>query len=192
MLLIHGAGYSQAERINFKAIIFGNIIQSMKALLENMDALGIPLGNEDLISQKNHIITLGQSSEILIELDKSTIDSIIQLWADSGVAACFQRSREFQLNDSAKYYISQMLRIGDPEYIPTEQDILRVRVRTLGISETIFRVKNLTYRMFDVPGQRNDRRKWVHCFENCTAVLFLAAISEFDQVMAEDESTVRY
>ena len=36
--------------------------------------------------------------------------------------------------------------------------------------------------MFDVGGQRNERRKWIHCFDNVTAVIFVTAISEYDQV----------
>jgi len=45
--------------------------------------------------------------------------------------------------------------------------------------------------MFDVGGQRNERRKWIHCFDNVTAVIFVTAISEFDQVLYEDENTNR-
>ncbi len=45
--------------------------------------------------------------------------------------------------------------------------------------------------MFDVGGQRSERKKWIHCFENVTAVIFLAAISEYDQVLVEDESVNR-
>lgn len=37
------------------------------------------------------------------------------------------------------------------------------------------------YCMFDVGGQRNERRKWIHCFDNVTAVIFVTAISEYDQ-----------
>jgi len=45
--------------------------------------------------------------------------------------------------------------------------------------------------MFDVGGQRNERKKWIHCFENVTAVLFVAAISAYDQTLYEDETTNR-
>jgi len=45
--------------------------------------------------------------------------------------------------------------------------------------------------MFDVGGQRNERRKWIHCFDNVTAVIFVTAISEYDQVLYEDASTNR-
>ncbi|KAI8928368.1 guanine nucleotide binding protein, alpha subunit [Entophlyctis helioformis] len=75
--------------------------------------------------------------------------------------------------------------------MPTDQDVLRSRVKTTGITETNFHVGELTYRMFDVGGQRSERKKWIHCFENVTAIVFLVAISEYDQVLVEDETVVR-
>ena len=50
----------------------------------------------------------------------------------SGVKTCVQRSREYQLNDSAPYYLNDIYRIGDPIYVPTVQDILRSRIKTSG------------------------------------------------------------
>jgi hypothetical protein len=46
-------------------------------------------------------------------------------------------------------------------------------------------------RFLDVGGQRNERRKWIHCFEGVTAVMFVAAISEYDQMLYEDEKENR-
>jgi len=45
--------------------------------------------------------------------------------------------------------------------------------------------------MFDVGGQRSERKKWIHCFENVTAIIFLVAISAYDQVLVEDETVNR-
>ena len=77
------------------------------------------------------------------------------------------------------------------DYIPTEQDVLRSRVPTTGIVENAFDIDGNQFKMFDVGGQRSERKKWIHCFENVTAVLFVAAISAYDQVLYEDESTNR-
>ena len=44
--------------------------------------------------------------------------------------------------------------------------------------------------MFDVGGQRSERKKWIHCFENVTALVFLVSLSEYDQMLYEDESVV--
>jgi guanine nucleotide-binding protein subunit alpha, other len=74
--------------------------------------------------------------------------------------------------------------------VPTDQDLLRSRLRTTGITETIFDLGQLTYRMFDVGGQRSERKKWIHCFENVNCLLFLVAISGYDQCLVEDKDGV--
>ena len=88
-------------------------------------------------------------------------------------------------------YFNSIDRMANPGYLPTDQDILRSRVKTTGITETTFRVGELTYRLFDVGGQRSERKKWIHCFENVTALVFLVALSEYDQMLYEDESVNR-
>ncbi len=45
-------------------------------------------------------------------------------------------------------------------------------------------------RMVDVGGQRSERRKWIHCFENVTSIMFLVALSEYDQVLVECDNEV--
>lgn len=88
-------------------------------------------------------------------------------------------------------YFDSIARIGATNFTPTDQDILRARVKTTGISETTFKIGDLTYKLFDVGGQRSERKKWIHCFESCNAIVFLVAISEYDQKLYEDESVNR-
>ena len=88
-------------------------------------------------------------------------------------------------------YFDSIERIAAHDYVPNDQDVLRSRVKTTGITETTFIIQDLTYRMFDVGGQRSERKKWIHCFENVTTILFLVAISEYDQLLFEDETVNR-
>ena len=88
-------------------------------------------------------------------------------------------------------YFDNIARIAQHDYMPNDQDVLRSRVKTTGITETTFIIGELTYRMFDVGGQRSERKKWIHCFENVTTILFLVAISEYDQLLFEDETVNR-
>jgi guanine nucleotide-binding protein G(i) subunit alpha len=44
--------------------------------------------------------------------------------------------------------------------------------------------------MFDVGGQRSERKKWIHCFENVTSIIFCVALSEYDQVLLEENNQV--
>merc|ERR1711920_273703 len=98
---------------------------------------------------------------------------------------------EFVLSDHAHFYLSQVQRIAAADYLPSTQDVLRARVRTTGIVQTEFKVKNLKFVMYDMGGQRNERRKWIHAFDNVHAVVFVAALSEFDQALFEDEAQNR-
>ena len=85
-----------------------------------------------------------------------------------------------------------MGRILAADYLPNEQDVLRSRVVTTGIIETSFRVNKLIYRMVDVGGQRSERRKWIQCFDDVRAVLFICALSGYDMTLFEDGKTVCY
>lgn len=190
MTLIHGKGYSQAERDGFREIIYSNVVQSMRVILEAMETLAIPFASPAMESHKELIMSLPSQIEAE-EMDPKISKAVAELWKDAGIAACFSRSREYQLNDSAKYYFDSIDRVGAPKYSPTEQDVLRSRVKTTGITETTFQVGELTYRMYDVGGQRSERKKWIHCFENVTSIVFLVACSEYDQVLVEDESVNR-
>ena len=79
----------------------------------------------------------------------------------------------------------------EDEFQPTEQDILRARVLTSGIFETKFRVDKVKFHMFDVGGQRDERRKWIQCFNDVTAIIFVAASSSFNMVLREDPTQNR-
>lgn len=87
-------------------------------------------------------------------------------------------------------------------FILLTKQVLRCRVVTTGISETLFTVEGVPFRLVDVGGQRSERKKWVceldmaychqiHCFENVTAVIFCIAINEYDLMLVEDETVNR-
>ncbi|KAI9208599.1 guanine nucleotide binding protein, alpha subunit [Polychytrium aggregatum] len=190
MKLIHDTGYSNDEREAFKEIIFSNTVQSMRVILEAMQNMGIALGKAD--NDKHHAVIMELPNQIEADVFPPEVAAAVKaLWVDEGVQACFARSREYQLNDSSKYYFDSIDRIAAADYLPTDQDVLRSRVKTTGITESSFHIGDLIYRMFDVGGQRSERKKWIHCFENVTAIVFLVAISEYDQVLVEDETVNR-
>lgn len=189
MKLIHDGGYSPAERDTYKEIIFSNVVQSMRAVLEALPNLNLSLAPNNE-SNKDYILSLPFQVEAEI-LPPTIATSVQALLEDPSVREAVHRSSEYQLNDSASYFFFSLSRIASPSFVPTDQDILRSRVRTTGITETRFRVGELSYAIFDVGGQRSERKKWIHCFENVTALVFLVGLSEYDQVLAEDEDVNR-
>ncbi|KAK5599767.1 hypothetical protein CRENBAI_016178 [Crenichthys baileyi] len=77
------------------------------------------------------------------------------------------------------------------DYTPTDQDLLRCRVLTSGIFETKFQIDKVNFHMFDVGGQRDERRKWIQCFNDVTAIIFVVASSSYNMVIREDNQTNR-
>ena len=81
-------------------------------------------------------------------------------------------------------------RLRKPGYIPDTQDVLHSRRTTRGIQEEAFHSKTGKLVIVDVGGQRGERRKWIHLFDGISAVIFVAGLSEYDQVVDEDGKTV--
>eukprot|EP01099_Mayorella_cantabrigiensis_P003124 TRINITY_DN2436_c0_g1_i1.p1 TRINITY_DN2436_c0_g1~~TRINITY_DN2436_c0_g1_i1.p1 ORF type:complete len:248 (-),score=49.39 TRINITY_DN2436_c0_g1_i1:130-873(-) len=126
-----------------------------------------------------------------VDLTPEMATQIEKLWADPGIQETYSRRNEFQLNDNTKYCMENVAKFAAEEYLPTQDDILHCRVRTTGVIETEFSMGPRRLRLVDVGGQRAERRKWISCFEDVTAVIFCVAISEYDQNLAEDESVNR-
>ncbi|XP_061680696.1 guanine nucleotide-binding protein subunit alpha-11-like [Syngnathoides biaculeatus] len=189
MRIIHGRGFSEEDRKEFTKCIFQNIFTAIKAMTGAMTALKIPYSNPDNEFYASKIENVNTVQ--ITKLERDHVDAIRRLWADSGVRVCYSRRCEYQLLDSTEYYMSQLDRIAEPDYIPTEQDVLRVRFPTTGIHDYSFTINKIMLRIVDVGGQKSERRKWIHCFENVTSLIFLASLSEYDQVLEERDTINR-
>eukprot|EP00834_Sanchytrium_tribonematis_P004996 NODE_276_length_10970_cov_0.627909.p7 type:complete len:198 gc:universal NODE_276_length_10970_cov_0.627909:4140-4733(+) len=87
--------------------------------------------------------------------------------------------------------MSNLRRIFQPDYLPDDTDIIKCRIKSIGVTETKFDLPPLHIQLFDAGGQRSERRKWIHCFETVNCVLFVAALSEYNQVLLEDPEVSR-
>jgi guanine nucleotide-binding protein subunit alpha len=105
----------------------------------------------------------------------------------------FGYNREYGLSNcriilfSLPYFFSDLDRLFEPTYLPTPQDIVHCRARTIGITEATFQLKDHEMLMVDVGGQKSERRKWIHCFQDVTSILFLVSLSGYDQCLVEDK-----
>jgi len=191
MVILHVHGFSEKERKDRIPYILCNIRDAILTITGNMSTLTPPINLEDPNNQGSVDYIQDEASQIDFDYPTEFFDHTEILWRDRGVQSCFDRSNEYQLIDCAKYFLDRVSMVRKPDYLPTEQDVLRCRVLTLGIFETRFQVDKVNFHMFDVGGQRDERRKWIQCFNDVTAIIFVTACSSYNMVLREDPSQNR-
>jgi len=187
--LINQEDFTPDERQNYKTIIHNNAFICMKTILIGGEELGISVKSKELRSLSESII--GESYEWDGNLTENIANDMDSLWKDSGVKEMYGKRSEYQLPDCAEYYLNDVMRLSEEGYTPTNDDIIRSRVKTTGVIETKFDISGATFNLVDVGGQRSERRKWVICFEDVTAVIFCVALSEYNLKCYEDNTTNR-
>lgn len=191
MKIIHSHGFTKQELSSFKPAVLDNLLTSMKFVLHGMGVLRINLANSKNKVHAHSVLSCGRCFDEDQVLFPFVGHALFCLWADLGVRAAVARGYEYELNDSALYFFENMGRIISPDYVPTETDVLRVRLRTTGVIETQFKVNHLIFRLYDVGGQRTERKKWIGCFEDVRAVLFVVSLSGYDMTLVEDPTMNR-
>jgi len=194
MQIIHGKGYSNDEKQDFKSNIHHNIFTAVRLLSYAMTKLEIEYEKDScqefgkkFLHHHNHIQHFLASEKIREDINLQFAINVKKFWKDRGVQKCYKRRNEFHLLDSASYFLNDVERILEPGYFPNLQDILHSRNPTAGICEYVFEIDKFIFGMIDVGGQKSERRKWIHCFDNVNSIIFLAALSEYDQTIPQDE-----
>jgi len=186
---LYGAGFSEDDYKEYVPIVNANTLNSMQTLLKQSEILGDTkfMLNPSLVSQKKFVLDQVAG----VPLDESIVSAIRELWSDPGIKETYAARAKFQLPVSADYFFVNMDRFIKQDFLPTKADILQCRVRTTGIMETLIKHDGFQIKIVDVGGQRNERKKWIHSFEDVHAVIFVAAVSEYDQMLFEDETVPR-
>jgi len=197
MQIIHSDGLGNEEkRKDKKPLIADNIMSAILTLISEMSFVQENQlhDNDELanaVARVGKLEDQNNTPEIVFE----RADDIKLLWESEPIQITYTRRSEFQIVECAKYFLSKVHEVLSPDYVPTDQDLLQTRQRTVGIVEYKFEMdgggRKRTLIMIDVGGQRGERKKWIHFFNDVNVLMFLTAISEYDQVLQEDLRTNR-
>ncbi|OWF48065.1 Guanine nucleotide-binding protein G(s) subunit alpha [Mizuhopecten yessoensis] len=192
MRILHVNGFGQEERKQKIEDIKKNIRDAILTVTGAMSSLNPPVLLEKPENQSRVDYMQERASQPDFEYPPEFYEHTEILWKDKGVQACYERSNEYQLIDCAQYQLDERSDINSHDLpILQREDILRCRVLTSGIFETKFIVDKVNFHMFDVGGQRDERRKWIQCFNDVTAIIFVTACSSYNLVLREDPSQNR-
>ncbi|KAK1146460.1 Guanine nucleotide-binding protein alpha-2 subunit [Aspergillus melleus] len=164
MKIIHQNGYTVEELALYRLTVYKNLMDCVKSLI-------------------------GAYHQFNLEPTSQKVRDYIQYLSDYNIDP--DPNTALEPKGLLGSFFEEAKRIASADYIPNVNDVLRARTKTTGIYETRFSMGQLSIHMFDVGGQRSERKKWIHCFENVTSIIFCVALSEYDQVLLEESNQNR-
>ncbi|TFY75458.1 hypothetical protein EWM64_g8555 [Hericium alpestre] len=191
MKIIHQNGYTTEELLTFRPLIWKNLLESAHAVVGALAKIGLEPSRPANKASLEKLASYELSSDPTFFFSPDIARAIQELWQDPVIPKMMDHSSEFYLMDSASYFFAEADRIASSSYTPTKEDVLRARAKSTGITETRFNMGTLSIHMFDVGGQRSERKKWIHSFESVTSIIFCTALSEYDQVLLEEKNQNR-
>jgi GTPase SAR1 family protein len=154
-----------------------NVIEAIQTLISAAKQLNIPIEDPALLDDAERIVQLDQQARVTSEF----APIVDKLWKDGGIQKTYARRDEYWNMDATPYYLNEVYRIADREFRPNEEDMIMARVRTTGIVVSEIAEKPFRFQIVDVGGQRSERRKWIHCFDDVKAIIYLASLSGYNQ-----------
>eukprot|EP01084_Bolivina_argentea_P275969 470746_1 len=181
---LHGKGFTATDILVFKYHLYTQIISQMQAAIKYY--LSQPTENEELQESIN-MIKLCDCTE---PLNKETASNIKYIWEnDKRLDNIFRKHHKKKiLDETTEYFWNDLDRITAENYEPNKIDIVSVRNRTTGIIQKHFKINNVNFHIFDVGGQKSERKKWIRCFDDVRAIIFVVAIASYNEMMFEDET----
>ncbi|EFP05535.1 hypothetical protein GCK72_018396 [Caenorhabditis remanei] len=187
--LLYKQHFTESEYFHRRAFIYHNIFKCIKALCRAMKISDIQFSDPINMGRAQSIIADEENHYGLFS--RELADKIKCIWQDKSMQKLYARRSQFNLNDSASYFLNNLDKINTTDYKPSDRDLIMAYVPTCGVQNVIFTASNQSFQLFDIGGQKIDRRKWALQYEGIDAIFFCLAISEYDQVMSEDMVTNR-
>ena len=132
---------------------------------------------------------------------------IAKLWEDAEIQKTWLARFDTRIDiaESFSYFVQHLDRIAQPDYLQTADDtefssdqlkvmytdIVHSDSRTSGVLTDIYNVDGQFFEIIDFGGQRSERRKWIRCFDHVSAVIFIAALTDYVKLAAEDDTSNR-
>jgi len=197
--LLHHTALSPKELRQVATSLHQNVLDCSRSLVAAARNFGFDL-EFDQMKTENLLLTHDDEQPISPELG----ERILRLFHSPAMQKAFERRNEFWLLDSYTYCLKHLPRFTEPGFVPSAEDAVMARVRTTGIVNTELvhtlgvsepkaegEPDALKFQVVDVGGQRNERKKWMHCFDDVRAILFVVNLAGFNQVLFEDSAKNR-
>ncbi|KAH8826296.1 G-protein alpha subunit-domain-containing protein [Flagelloscypha sp. PMI_526] len=188
MKIQYGGSYNTLERESFKSAILFNSAQAMESVVEALRRVDLQLSPENNWHAQTLTILSTSGNIHGAYIARELLAAMVE---DTAVKLAMSQLQNLDLEDSALYFLRSIDRIISAEYVPTNEDILHSYQKTTSITETPIPLNSVIYKFYDPPSNstlRNKRNKWISYLDMVTVLLFVVALSDYDQTLDGDPS----
>lgn len=185
MKLIHG-GFTKDEKEQFRTILQSNLLTGLQELVKAVEYEERNLSGPNLKKARFFKENCGT-----VNWDAKTVGRARDIWLDEAVQGVYRNTSYPMTISNFDYIMNNIDRITSREFVPTDEDIIIARQRTTGCYTTNFTHHSYHWNIIDVGGQKPERVKWLPIMkeEELQAVIFIAAIDEFNVRSTEEDGT---
>jgi len=188
MKILHCNGFRKSEISSYRIILIQNLFLGLKEILSIA---------RDKISKQNikYLKAIEKFNPYEDTINERIILYVQKLWEDEAVREVVNKSilaNSFEYINIVRHIMKTGVnRLLDSSFMPTNNDILHIRQRTAGITETKFKKDRYLWNFIDVGGQRVERKKWIDLNKNLTAIIFVASLIDYNIVSEDDPKKTR-
>jgi len=176
--IMHRVGFDEAETERFIQIIRRNYVLTLDELISIAGKLKLSISEDN----SKHISTIKELTRDRDASVKDHLDMLRTVWEDPTIQEIVTKHREQLTAPHIAYFWEHIERILSDSYKPSDEDVLRVRVRTAGAYSTVIFVKPEYFEFVDVGGQKPERSKWEKVLQShkFSCIIYFVATDEWD------------
>lgn len=179
--ILHANKFTQEELQLYKKILFKNFHAGIINLIDAAKALEI-----DLTKYEPEVLAFtNASTNETIDMAKLSAAKI--LWKSDQLQRAFRESNIMLTDSSLPYFLENIEAYAQEDYVLKNEDVVRLRQRTIGTPNLEFPFKNWNVQMVDFGGQEVERRKWPLLAEGAKSLIFLASLTQFQTPSDEEK-----
>jgi len=183
MKLLQKDGFSNTEIMKFAKVLQENCLHSMQSILQCED-VKISMKSKEV---KDMVLNIGSEAKDLAKCS----NEIKLLWQEKAIKDAFNNRTVLGITipSNSDYFFEHVERFAQENFLPTPEDMFRAKLKTTGIKEIVFELNKTQFTLVDMGGSFSS--KIIHCFDDVTSIIFLAALDQYDMTLEEDLSTNR-
>ena len=195
----YGTGFSDDEKTWWKRKAATNVIEALQILCE--ESISMKDDPEykcnadddddfyDGYKRLRDIVTKSKSKSQTLIFNSLDAKVIYKLWKHPLIQFGYDNRGHFPFDfGDIEYFFHRVSMLADPEYQLSHADITYVRSKTNGVYEQTVTIEGVNFTFIDVAGQRSSRNKWIACFSDVTAVIWVSALDNYNEVLFENEN----